>query len=618
MKITDLLKIESIDVNANVASYDEAINHLIDLMMKTGNISNRNLYQEAIYKREQLSSTAVAKDIAIPHGQSEAVKQATIVAMVVKDGVDFKAPDGNKSKLFFMIAASVDKANVHLQALAKLAGLLMEESFVADLIQAPDAKTFYDLIINKEMTLDNPQEEQSSYDLLAVTACPTGIAHTYMAAKSLQQAASKLNLNIKVETNGASGIDNLLTKEEIAQAKGIIVAADRQVEMARFENKPIVICNVAKAIKEPEYLLTKALSDDIDVYHHENKQTVIKTSKLRQFYNYLGEALNQTLPILIAIGALLSIPIFIQEYGLFNFKTFYDNMWLSQMYLAGTVLQISVTALFSGYLAQAIAAKPGFSVGLVGGIGMSLNSNYLQDSNNPGLLGAIIIGFIAGYLVLGIKKLWSKLPESLNSLSVMVIYPIFVSIIVFLVAILISPYIGAINQIIAVTLSSLPIIGNLCLGIILGVMMIVDMGGPVNKTAYLLAISQVLEGNYTLMAAVMAAGMVPPLMVAIATTIFKPKFTENQRKLGKTNYLNGLMFISEGALPFVSGYRFIFMLAAAITGGFSMLYNCGVALVHGGIFVLPLVIHPLRYLVAILAGSCCGAMVYGIFKEKGK
>ena len=621
MNITDLLTITSIDLDAKVSSKEEAIDHLVDLMMTTGKINNRELYRKDIFSRESQGSTGVGEGIAIPHAQSEAVDDFALAAMVVKDGVDFDALDNQKAKLFFMIAASNDGGNDHLKALARLSKMLMDQDFKESLIMASDTAVFLDLIAKKEKTLDKPDlENNGTYDVLAVTACPTGIAHTYMAAKSLEEKAQELGIKIKVETNGASGIDNPLTHQEIAVAKCIIVAVDKQIEMSRFDGKPVIITRVADGINKPEELLLKATNENVEIYHDGDDSKRFKQSRLRILYMQLCEALNRILPILIGAGALLSIPIFIQEYNLFNINTIYDNLLLTNSYLAGHLIQTIVPRIFAGYIGQAVAKQPGFAVSLAGGIGMMITGLYYDGTNGAGLLGGIIAGFLGGYIVLGLQKLWQKLPESYQGLSTTVIYPIFGVIIAFIISLVISPYIGALNQIIAVSLDSMNLVGKLIAGIILGAMMAVDMGGPINKIAYIFAISQILEGNYSLMAAVMAAGMVPPLVIALATTFFKNKFTENQHKLGRSNYLKGLMFISEGTLPFVKEDRrlvtAVCMIASALTGAFSMVYNCGISLPHGGIFVLPLVIHPLRYVVAILIGSLCGAMIYGIFKEK--
>lgn len=621
MNIIDLLTTTSIDLDAKVSSKEEAIDHLIKLTMTTGKINNQQLYRKDIFYRESLGSTGVGEGIAIPHAQSEAVDDFALAAMVVKDGVDFDAFDNQKAKLFFMIAASNDGGNDHLKALARLSKMLMDQDFKESLIMTSDVSTFLALIAKKERSLDNGDSKNNDVcDVLAVTACPTGIAHTYMAAKSLEEKAQELGIRIKVETNGASGIDNPLTQQEIADAKCIIVAVDKQVEMSRFDGKKVIITRVVDGINKPEELLLKATNENVEIYHDSNDLKKFEQSSLRILYMQLCEALNRILPILIGAGALLSIPIFMQEYNLFNINTIYDNTMLTNSYLAGHLIQTMIPIIFAGYIGQAIAKQPGFAVSLAGGIGMMITGLYYDGANSAGLLGGVIAGFLGGYIVLALKKLWQRLPASYQGLLTTVIYPILGVMIVFILSLIISPYVAALNQVIAVSFDSLNLVGKLIVGIILGTMMAADMGGPINKIAYIFAISQILEGNYSLMAAVMAAGMVPPLAIALATTFFKNKFTENQYKLGRSNYLKGLMFISEGTLPFVKEDRclvtVICMIASALTGAFSMVYNCGTSLPHGGIFVLPLVIHPLRYVVAILIGSFCGAMIYGIFKEK--
>lgn len=626
MKITDLLSIQGIDMNAYVSSKEEAINHLVDLMDATGNISDKEAYKEGILAREAQSTTGVGEGIAIPHAQVAAVTRPGLAVMVVKDGVDYQSLDGQPARLFFMIAAPKDGGNVHLETLARLSGMLMDNDFKESLINASSATAFLKLIDDKENVSEEPHEknDNNDYDVLAVTACPTGIAHTFMAAESLEMKAKEMNISIKVETNGATGPKNLLTSQEINNAKCIIVAADKQVEMSRFDGKPVIITKVANGINKAEELLTKALEETVEIYHHQGEKNQVETSKqglLRTLYTQLTDAVSKILPILIGSGALISIATLIAAYNLFGINEIFDNTWLSNGYVLGMTINSMIVTLFAGYIGHAVAGQQGFAVALANGSAMQLNAMYL-NAPNPGLLGAIIAGFVGGYVVILLQKLCSKLPASLDGLKPTVIYPILGMIIAGIITYLISNYIGVFNQIITVFIADMDFVYKMILGIIVGGMMSVDMGGPVNKMAYIFGISQILEGNFDVMAAVMAGGMVPPIAIAISTTFFKNKFTKNERKLGRQNYLKGLMFISEGTIPFVQKdprlVTLACIVASAIAGGFSMLYNCGIRIPHGGIFVLPLIAHPLRYLVALLVGSLCGAVIYGFFKETGE
>ena len=617
MKITDLLTFDSIDLNGNVSNKEEAIDHLVSLMVNSGNIIDKETYLKSIWQREELGSTGVGEGVAIPHGRCNAVIKPALAAMVVKEGVDFNSLDGKPAYLFFMIAAPENGDQAHLEVLAGLSKMLMDHDFKERLINARDKNEFVTLLAHQEKETENEDNHEEHFDVLAVTACPTGIAHTYMAAKSLEDKARELNISLKVETNGASGIKNQLTDEEIKNAKGIIVAADKQVAMDRFAGKSVVITKVAMGIEEPEKLLEAALNSQAPIYQKGQKN---HDSLLRQIYMQIAYAINQIIPIMVGAGTLISIPVLLQQYQLFNITSIFDHSYLMNSYLAGNLIATLIVILFASYLGQAIAKQPGFALGLAGGIGMILNSIYLNNANAPGLLGGIIAGLLGGYLAKIMAKLMTKLPEDLASLHTTVIYPIFGMLITLAISYILSSYIGFVNQIIAVYISNLSIVGSLILGIVVAGMMAFDMGGPINKIAYIFGISQILEGNYDVMAAVMAGGMVPPLVIAIATTFFKHKFTNIQRKLGRKNYLQGLMFVSEGTLPFVKENRRLVtgvcMIASAMAGGFSMIYNCGISLPHGGIFVLPLVIHPIRYVVALLAGSLCGGMLYGIFKER--
>lgn len=629
MKVTDLLCLEGIDLNATVSTKEEAINHLVDLMDATGKISDKAAYKEGILAREAKSTTGIGEGIAIPHAQVAAVIQPQLAVMVVKDGVDFKALDAQPSYLFFMIAAPEDGGNVHLETLARLSGMLMDSGFKESLINAKDANDFLALIDTKERENEEEVEEveqpSNGYDVLAVTACPTGIAHTFMAAESLEAKAKEMNISFKVETNGATGPKNVLTAEEIKNAKCIIVAADKQVEMSRFDGKPVIITKVANGIHKAEELLNQAMNGEVEMYVHTGEKVTSETNKqgvLRTLYTQLTDAVSKILPILIGAGTLVSLAFLVREYNLFGFKNLFESQLLASGYILGITIKSMIVALFAGYLGQAIAGQIGFAVALASGCAVGLNATYLQNMPSPGLLGAIIAGFIGGYVVILLQKLFSKLPECLDGIKPTVIYPILGMVIAGGLSYAISNYIGLVNQTIAMFIASQGFVGKLIMGIIVGGMMSVDMGGPVNKMAYTFGMAQILEGNFGIMAAVMAGGMVPPLAIAISSTVFRHKFNETERKLGKSNYLKGLMFISEGTIPFVQKeprlVTLACIIASSIAGGFSMLYNCGIQIPHGGIFVLPLISHPLRFVVALLVGSLCGAIIYGFFKEIGE
>ena len=627
MKITDLLCLQGIDMNGEVANKEEAIDHLVDLMVGTGNISDKLAFKKGILAREAQSTTGIGEGIAIPHAQVAAVKKPGLAVMIVKDGVDYQSLDSQPARLFFMIAAPVDGGNIHLETLARLSGMLMDNDFKENLINASDAVEFLRLIDDKENEIVKVKEETdgTNYEVLAVTACPTGIAHTFMAAESLEAKAKEMNILFKVETNGATGPKNVLTAEEISKARCIIVAADKQVEMSRFDGRPVIITKVADGINKAEELLSQAINGNVEIYHHQGDKVVSSSANegiWRKLYTQLTDALSKILPIIIGSGALISIASLAASYNLFGIKQIYDSIWLSNSYILGITVNGMIVALFAGFIGQAIASQQGFAVALAGGAAMLLNYMYLQNMPSPGILGAIIAGFIGGYVVILLQKICRKLPECLDGIKPTVIYPIFGVMITGVLSYLISPYVGSLNQTISVFIGSMDIVYKLILGVIVGGMMSVDMGGPVNKIAYLFGIAQIVEGNFDVMAAVMAGGMVPPLAIAISTTFFRNKFTLTERKLGCQNYLKGLMFISEGTIPFVQKdprlVTLACIVASAVAGGFSMLYNCGIRIPHGGIFVLPLIAHPFRYIVALLAGSLCGAVIYGFFKEIGE
>lgn len=625
MKIRDLLCLNGIDLNARVINKDEAIDRLIDLMMVNGNISDRDAYKQGIMEREAKSTTGVGEGIAIPHAQVDAVIKPGLSAMVVKNGIDYDSLDGLPAKLFFMIAAPKDGGNVHLETLARLSGMLIDHEFKEQLINAKSPEEFLALIDAKESQNKGDKDKiEGSYDVLAVTACPTGIAHTFMAAESLETKAKEMNILFKVETNGATGPKNILTKEEIENAKCIIIAADKQVEMSRFNGKPLIITKVADGINKAEELLKQAMSGEAVIFNYQGevKEAASQSQTiLRTLYTQLCDAISKILPILMGSGALISIAALAVSYNLFNITSLVDNVWIANSYVFGNAIQGMIVALLAGFIGQAIAMQPGFAAGFSCGVATQLNVLYLNDTNNPGLLGGIIAGFIGGYIVLFIQKLCKNIPEQFDGVKSVTIYPIFSIMLGGLITYLMSPYIGVFNHTISTFIGEMNLGCKLILGMIVGGMMSVDMGGPVNKIAYIFGISQILEGNFDVMAAVMAGGMVPPLAIAFATSFFENKFSSQEKKMGKDNFLKGLSFISEGTIPFVQKEPQLVtvacVIASIIAGGLSMVYNCGIRIPHGGIFVLPLISYPLRFLVALLAGTICGGAIYGLWKESG-
>lgn len=622
MKITDLLSIEAIDMNASIYNKEEAINHLVDLMYASGNINDKEAYKKGILEREEKSTTGVGEGIAIPHAQVDAVLKPGLAVMVVREGIDYQSLDGLPARLFFMIAAPKDGGNIHLETLARLSGMLMDSDFKESLINASDAKEFLKLIDEKESENDEPVEniKNDGYDVLAVTACPTGIAHTFMAAQSLEAKAKEMNISFKVETNGATGPKNILTDEEINNAKCIIVAADKQVEMSRFDGKPIIITKVANGINKAEELLNSAMNDNIEIYHHSGEKMVNKQNEqgiFRTIYTQLTDALSKMLPILIGSGALMTIMVIAIRYKLFDVAN--NGTLLNSIPTVWTVTNLIISALFAGFIGQSIAGQQGFAVAIGSGSIMLIQSLYSQ-SGRPGLLGMIIAGFVGGYVVILLQKICGKLPESLDGIKPTVIYPIFGMLISGIISYLIGSHIGIVNQNITTTIANLDLVYKVILGIIVGSMMSVDMGGPVNKLTYIFGIYQIIEGNYNVMAAVMVGGMVPPLAIAISTTFFKNKFTEDDRKLGFNNYLKGLMFISEGTIPFVQkDPKLVTMsciITSAIAGGLSMYWNCYILLPHGGIFVLPLINNPHYFVLSIIIASSIGGLMYGCLKKR--
>lgn len=635
MRIVDLLSKESIMLNGTPKTKSEAIDMLVDLQVKSGKIADKAEYKKGILAREQMSSTAVGEGIAIPHAKSTAVKSPSLAAMTVPSGVDYEALDEEPSNLLFMIAAPND-GDIHLEVLSRLMTILMDEDFRAKLIAAKNKDEFLKIIddMEKEKYPDEPKEaaaeSKTGYRVLAVTACPTGIAHTYMAAEALEKAGKKLGITIKVETNGSGGAKNILTKEEIENCDGIIVAADKNVEMARFDGKKVISTQVSDGIKIPEKLINRIVSGDAPIYHHSGAAAESASSGNESFgrklYKHLMNGVSNMLPFTIAGGIFIALAFLIDtiagapqtgDFGTYTaaakfFKTIGDFAFN---------FMIPVLA---GYIGKSIADRPGFLVGLVGGYLATKGSTFAAVGGDvpSGFLGALLAGFAGGYLMLGVEKLCDKLPKALNGIKPVLIYPLVGLGIIAVIMCAVNPFMGMINTSISNLLNSMGSSSKILLGCILGAMMSIDMGGPFNKAAYVFGTAAIASGSYDIMAAVMIGGMVPPLAIALSTTFFKNRWTEEERKNGPVNYIMGLSFVTEGAIPYAAAdpLRVIpaCMIGAGVAGALSMAFGCTLMAPHGGIFVIAVIGNWPMYLLSLVIGSVVGMLLLALFKKKIK
>lgn len=625
MKITDLLRAEGISLDATISGKSEAIDTLVDLMNAAGNLHDKNAYREAVLTREASSTTGIGEGIAIPHAKSDAVKEAGLAAMVVKDGVDYDSLDGQPAHLLFMIAAPDTSADLHVEVLSRLATLLMDSGFRNDLIGAASKEEFLKLIDDMEMgrygekEADHPEAaSQSGFRVLAVTACPTGIAHTFMAAESLEAKAKELGISIKVETNGSGGAKNVLTGKDIQSAECIIIAADKKVEMARFNGKPVIQTKVANGINKAEELLQKAVSGTVPAYQSDAPSTSDAEeaeSIGRQIYKHLMNGVSHMLPFVIGGGILIALAFLFDDYTM-NPANFGSNTPIAAFFknVGGMAFGFMLPVL-SGYIAMSIADRPGLAVGFVGGA--------LASAGGSGFLGALLAGFIAGYIVLGLQKAFSSLPHSLEGIKPVLLFPLLgIFLIGVAIILIINPPVGAINTWMTDSLNAMGSGSKIFLGLLLGGMMAVDMGGPINKAAYVFGTGMLASGQFEVMAAVMAGGMVPPLSIALCTTFFKNRFTEKDRKSGITNYIMGLSFITEGAIPFAAAdpLRVIpsCVIGSATAGALSMFFGCTLRAPHGGLFVVPTIGNPLGYLAAIAIGAIVGMIVLSALKKPRK
>ncbi|AJA49952.1 PTS system fructose-specific EIIABC component [Clostridium pasteurianum DSM 525 = ATCC 6013] len=635
MRIKDLLKEQCIELNAdkNINTKENVIGRLLELMNNSGNIEDIEEYKKGVLQREEHCSTGIGGGIAIPHAKNKAVKTATLSAMVIPEGVDYDALDGEPSKLFFMIAAPEGGGDIHLQVLARLSTILMDEDFKDKLISAKSKKEFLSIIDEKETEKfpEEAKEEKNSskggYRVLAVTACPTGIAHTFMAAENLEQKGKKLGISIKVETNGADGAKNVLTKEEIEAAEGIIVAADKNVEMDRFDGKKVIITKVSDGIHKGEELINRAISGDVPIYHSSNKSKESENAEEkegigRSIYKHLMNGVSHMLPFVIGGGILIALAFLLDDYSI-NPANFGKNTPVAAYLLTiGQQAFGLMLPVLAGYIGMSIADRPGLAVGFIGGMVAKMGITFANPAGgdiNAGFLGALLAGFIGGYVVLGLKKLFSKLPNAIAGIKPILIYPVLGILIVAIVTTFINPFMGMINTGLTGFLNNMNGSSKILLGIIVAGMQSTDMGGPINKTSYVFATSQLASGNYEIMAAVMAGGMIPPLAIALCTTFFKNRFTEKERKSGVVNYVLGLSFISEGAIPFAAQdpLRVIpaCVAGSAVAGGLSMFFGCTLRAPHGGIFVLPLIGNPFGYLISLVIGAIVGCIVLAFLKK---
>ena len=631
MRITDLLKKESIELNSPVSTKQGAIDKLIDLQAKAGNISDKNAYKKDILAREQMSSTAVEDGIAIPHAKSEAVRQPGLAAITAPNGVDYESMDGKPSNILFMIAAPND-GDLHLEVLSRLMTILMDEEFRRNLLAADTKEKFLKAIDEKEAEKfpDEPKVQQQSeagYRVLAVTACPTGIAHTYMAAEALEKAGKKLGYTIKVETNGSGGAKNVLTRKEIEEADGIIIAADKTVETARFNGKRLISAAVSDGIKKPEELIQKIIDGDAPVYRHSGNTISNDSAEnerfTRKIYKHLMNGVSNMLPFVVAGGIFIAIAFLIDTIsGAPQDSNFGTNTPAAAFFktIGGYAFNFMIPIL-AGYIGKSIADRPGLLVGFVGGFLATTGSTFSAVGGDipSGFLGALFAGFVGGYLMLGLRKLCDKLPQALEGIKPVLIYPLVGLGLIAVIMCAVNPFMGMINTGLTNFLNTMNESSKIVLGCILGGMMSIDMGGPFNKAAYVFGTAAIASGNYDIMAAVMIGGMVPPIAIALATTFFKKKFTKAERKSGPVNYIMGLSFITEGAIPYAAAdpLRVIpsCLVGAAVSGGLSMLFNCTLMAPHGGIFVFAVVGNWPMYLLSLAIGSVVGMLLLGLLKK---
>ena len=635
MRITDLLDKNSISLNAAPADKKETLDLAVELIAKSGKLSDVEKYREQVYAREEESTTGIGEGIAIPHGKCDAVKAPGLAAMVIKNGVEYESLDGEPVTLLFLIAAPNTKDNVHLDVLSKLSVMLMDENFTTSLRNAKSVDEFLQIIDAADesaKSIDDrlsdtgiTTEKKKGFKLLAVTSCPTGIAHTYMAAEALEKAARAADCQIKIETRGSAGAKNVLTAEEIEAADCIIVAADAKVPMDRFNGKKVISCQVSDGIGKADQLVKQAMSGNVEVFHGESSETTTavtgKESAAHKIYTQLMNGVSHMLPFVVGGGILIAIAFLIDGLNVdinalpadqrSNFGTITP---IAAMFknIGGVAFGLMLPVL-AGFIGMAIGDRPALALGFVGGM--------LAANGKSGFLGALVAGFLAGYLILGLRKICDKLPDAIEKLAPVLIYPV-VGILIMGLAMnfVVEPIMGGINTGLNNFLSGMGDSSRVVLGLILGGMMAIDMGGPFNKAAYVFGTAAIAAGNYDIMAAVMIGGMTPPCAIALATLLFKNKFTKEERDAGPTNFIMGLAFITEGAIPFAASDPLHVLpsciIGSALAGALSMAFHCTLMAPHGGIFVFPVVGNAVMYLVALVAGTVVSALLLGVLKKK--
>ncbi len=635
MRITDLLDKRSISLAGTPKTKSEALDQIIDLMVKSGKINDREAYRAQVYAREEESTTGIGEGIAIPHGKCDAVDKPGLAAMVIRDGVEFDALDGMPVTLMFLIAAPNTEDNVHLDVLSKLSVLMMDEDFANNLRNAGSVDEFLEIIDKAddeqsdidERLADTNQIAEDGVKILAVTSCPTGIAHTYMAAEGLEKAAKAKNCFIKIETRGSGGAKNVITDDEIREADCIIVAADAQVPMERFDGKKVIECQVSDGISKAPQLIEQAISGNVPIYHGKGEHTASASGNAKsggaghKIYTQLMNGVSHMLPFVVGGGILIAIAFLID-----GLSVDLNSLPADQRADFGTITPIAalfkgigdtafgfMLPVLAGFIAMAIGDRPALAVGFVGGM--------IASGGKSGFLGALVAGFVAGYIILGLRKLCSKLPPALEKIAPVLLYPVFGILIMGLAMnFIVEPIMGGINTALNAGLSGMGGTSKILLGLILGGMMAIDMGGPFNKAAYVFGTAAIAAGNYDIMAAVMIGGMTPPCAIALATLLFKNKFTKEQRETGPTNFIMGLAFITEGAIPFAASDPIHVLpsciAGSAVAGALSMAFGCTLMAPHGGIFVFPVVGNAILYLVALVIGTVVSAALLGLLKKK--
>ena len=635
MRITDLLDRRSISLTGTPKTKSEALDQIIDLMVKSGKINDREAYRAQVYEREEESTTGIGEGIAIPHGKCDAVSKPGLAAMVIKDGVEFNSLDGQPVTLMFLIAAPNTKDNVHLDVLSKLSVLLMDENFADNLRNANSVDEFLEIVDQAdeeesdidERLADTNVDAAGGFKILAVTSCPTGIAHTYMAAEGIEKAAKAKNCFIKVETRGSGGAKNVLTDEEIREADCIIVAADAQVPMERFDGKKVIECQVSDGISKADKLVEQAMSGNVPVWHGTGEEASSSSGSTKsggvghKIYTQLMNGVSHMLPFVVGGGILIAIAFLID-----GLSVDLNALPADQRADFGTITPLAalfkgigdtafgfMLPVLAGFIAMAIGDRPALAVGFVGGM--------IASGGKSGFLGALVAGFAAGYIILGLRKICEKLPQAIEKIAPVLLYPVFgILIMGLLMNFIVEPIMGGINTALNTGLSNMGETSKVLVGLILGGMMAIDMGGPFNKAAYVFGTASIAAGNYDIMAAVMIGGMTPPCAIALATLLFKHKFTKEQRETGPTNFIMGLAFITEGAIPFAASDPLHVLPAciagSAVAGALSMVFNCTLMAPHGGIFVFPVVGNALMYLVALVVGTVISALLLGLLKKK--